>query len=341
MAEGVERFRWTPSGLIPIAEGVEPRDGDLVLYSGYEKLGHEVEGLRRANDNRKANAAALRRQRDQGRQEVLEEMAAEFEQRAEGKLEQRDAISPHHRCARERHEAVAQAHRSDASLAREKAATLDPSGGDCERCKGSGRGAPDNSVDGPVGTDCPCCNGTGKMPASPPSGEQGEEDWPGEITLGRLQAPGDRASGPHILLDGTEPPTQNWQTCRYVPAADTSKEEQSGVELIAAERARQVSEEGWTPDHDDRHDSGEMVWAAECYLNPGAHVSTAKSAAPEGWPWERDAWKPVCSSGGPESMGKITTADTIRNLTKAGALIAAEIDRLLRASSKEVGGDGE
>jgi hypothetical protein len=37
---------------------------------------------------------------------------------------------------------------------------------------------------------------------------------------------------------------------------------------------------------------------------------------PSSWPWDYDWWKP--------------SDDPIRNLTKAGALIAAEIDRLNR-----------
>ena len=41
----------------------------------------------------------------------------------------------------------------------------------------------------------------------------------------------------------------------------------TGVELIAAERARQVDVKGWTPEHDDNnHDAdGALVLAAACY----------------------------------------------------------------------------
>jgi len=41
-----------------------------------------------------------------------------------------------------------------------------------------------------------------------------------------------------------------------------------------------------------------------------------KLSPPAAWPWEWDQWKP--------------SLDPIRNLEKAGALIAAEIDRLRR-----------
>jgi hypothetical protein len=36
----------------------------------------------------------------------------------------------------------------------------------------------------------------------------------------------------------------------------------TGVEMIAAERKRHVEEHGWTPEHDDEHDSGELTAAA-------------------------------------------------------------------------------
>jgi hypothetical protein len=91
--------------------------------------------------------------------------------------------------------------------------------------------------------------------------------------------------------------------------ADTS----SGVELIAAERQRQVEAEGWTPEHDDEHD-GQMADAAACYL-----LSDVPEFRDDYWPWDAKWWKP-------------TPKDRVRELVKAGALIAAEIDRLNRAT---------
>jgi len=95
-----------------------------------------------------------------------------------------------------------------------------------------------------------------------------------------------------------------------------------GVSLIAVERARQVSAEGWTPAHDDAHRFGEIVTAAACYAVHASHQTRGGSTFDQEdvirsrWPWEPRWWKP--------------SADPIRNLVKAGALIAAEIDRLLR-----------
>jgi glucose/arabinose dehydrogenase len=40
--------------------------------------------------------------------------------------------------------------------------------------------------------------------------------------------------------------------------------QRGGVGLIAAERQRQVSQEGWTPEHDDTHTDGSLAGAAAC-----------------------------------------------------------------------------
>lgn len=93
-----------------------------------------------------------------------------------------------------------------------------------------------------------------------------------------------------------------------------------GAELIAAERQRQVSEEGWTPDHDATHTAGELAMAAACY----AWYGTGGGRPVARWPWDERWWKP---EGGP-----------VRNLVKAGALIAAELDRLLAAAQGGTGG---
>lgn len=91
-----------------------------------------------------------------------------------------------------------------------------------------------------------------------------------------------------------------------------------GALLIAIERQRQVDSEGWTPEHDDEHIHGELAAAAVSYIvisDPDGAGDTG--FAEDVFPWERSWWKP--------------SDDPIRNLVKAGALIAAEIDRRQRA----------
>lgn len=103
----------------------------------------------------------------------------------------------------------------------------------------------------------------------------------------------------------------------------------AGSDLIAAERERQIAVEGWTPDHDDEHDTGELTAAAIEYAARAyalTHLGGGNHDAPPSalWPWDASWWKPG--------------ADPIANLVKAGALVAAEIDRLVRA---ERGSSGE
>ena len=98
----------------------------------------------------------------------------------------------------------------------------------------------------------------------------------------------------------------------------------NGAELIAAERVRQIKDEHFDSAHDDRHWDAELAEAAMAYLHEGIArqgdwviwPKTEAGYPPDHWPWEEEAWKP--------------SADPIRNLVKAGALIVAEIDRLLR-----------
>jgi hypothetical protein len=106
----------------------------------------------------------------------------------------------------------------------------------------------------------------------------------------------------------------------------------SGIERIAAERRRQVEELGWTPEHDDEHNAGQLAMAAACYAAPERIYIRQTSANGETfadpWPWEKQ-WDARPHNG--NVIAEPTDEQTIRLLVKAGALIAAEIDRLERA----------
>lgn len=97
----------------------------------------------------------------------------------------------------------------------------------------------------------------------------------------------------------------------------------TGIELIAEERTRQIEVEGWTSDHDDKHANEEMARAAMCYANP----IPSEGFITAYWPWEREWYKPSKYNDSKLQPRKI---DRVRELVKAGALIAAEIDRLQR-----------
>lgn len=99
-----------------------------------------------------------------------------------------------------------------------------------------------------------------------------------------------------------------------------------GVGRIAAERRNQTVVKGWTPEHDDEHDNGELIDAALCYADAGGggdwKADLDAMCRTSVWPWDESWWKP--------------SRYPIRNLEKAGALIAAEIDRLLRKRDTDV-----
>lgn len=97
----------------------------------------------------------------------------------------------------------------------------------------------------------------------------------------------------------------------------------SGSELIAAERKRQIEEKGFTAQHDAGHSSMCMAVAGAAYALDAAgdhHESrnwrrVYKNSFSSLWPWDEEWFKP-------------TPEDPVRQLVKAGALIAAEIDRI-------------
>jgi len=88
----------------------------------------------------------------------------------------------------------------------------------------------------------------------------------------------------------------------------------TGAAEIAEERQRQIEQEGWTPEHDDEHTHAELSRAAACYAAPSPIV-------------DADTHLPVWPADWTRKPG-----DRIRDLAKAGALCAAEIDRLKRSA---------
>lgn len=94
----------------------------------------------------------------------------------------------------------------------------------------------------------------------------------------------------------------------------------TGIELIAEERKRQIEVKGWTSEHDSSHKNGELANAGAYYAMTDETIEFIDSKLGNDmhlyfWPLELRWLKKV-----PENR--------IRELQKAGALIAAEIDRL-------------
>ena len=106
--------------------------------------------------------------------------------------------------------------------------------------------------------------------------------------------------------------------------SENSPKVTTGAVLIAAERLRQIEKDKWTPQHDDYYSVGQLATAAICYTEVAVCVVSGlplRNSILGLWPWDYQWWKP--------------SADPIRNLIKAGALISAEIDRLQRRKAAE------
>lgn len=110
-----------------------------------------------------------------------------------------------------------------------------------------------------------------------------------------------------------------------------------GIELIRQERIRQIEKEGFDAEKDQAYMLGELAAAAQCYtrfavLQLGAkrmkarrnlsvyeqmmeEIGKLETQPPGIWPWDVSWWKP--------------SDDPVNNLKKAGALTAAQIDRVL------------
>ena len=100
------------------------------------------------------------------------------------------------------------------------------------------------------------------------------------------------------------------------------------LEDVIAERKRQMDVEGWTDEHDNNHDAGELAAAAasyalnaSCVLYPLDGVGFG-STPPLFWTWAKSWWKPSTPR---------------RDLVKAAALILAEIERIDRNADGQEG----
>lgn len=123
----------------------------------------------------------------------------------------------------------------------------------------------------------------------------------------------------NVVIDGSDGDREEVQRALGMLAAAPGKEVPQAWLDVQAERRRQITAEGWTPEHDDLYCAAELPRAAAAYILNGAN-----DEAPAIWPFSAKWWKP---------------RDARANYMRAGALILAEIERLDRAAAagKEVG----
>lgn len=87
----------------------------------------------------------------------------------------------------------------------------------------------------------------------------------------------------------------------------------NSIELIAEERSRQFEVKGFDAKRDSRYKNAELVKAAVAYALDGTGDLSLIDTIKELWPWGEKNFK---------------IRGRVEQLTVAGALIAAEIDRL-------------
>lgn len=86
---------------------------------------------------------------------------------------------------------------------------------------------------------------------------------------------------------------------------------------VIAERRRQIEAEGWSLEHDDLHDFGELACAGAAYA---LHRDIDDGVMPDVWPWSPAWWKPQGFR---------------RDLVRGAALILAEIERFDRLRKRK------
>lgn len=152
-----------------------------------------------------------------------------------------------------------------------------------------------------------------------------DHGWCTTLEGGHVTCPGD------YILIGTK--GERWPIKPDIFAStytENDVEDDTGAGLIAAERKRQIDQEGWTAAHDAQHTDGSLAHAAICYLangNNDTRISCAVQVqdklltlrAIPSWP---ASWAQTWDRRG--SIGYR------RSLVVAGALTAAEIDRVAR-----------
>lgn len=96
---------------------------------------------------------------------------------------------------------------------------------------------------------------------------------------------------------------------------------------VQDERARQISREGWKPEHDDQHTDGALAMAGASYAlrtmtydEDSTTQLVLRLRPPSFWPFASHWWKPTTRR---------------RDLVKAAALLLAEIERLDRQEARK------
>jgi hypothetical protein len=148
----------------------------------------------------------------------------------------------------------------------------------------------------------------------------------------------EKISFPEVLTRRAQVMNEIIGAAKLILAGEAKDADAPAARDVLIERARQMSVEGWTFEHDDEHVDGSLALAAVCYALPFTQrymeersferdvgrtagepiIIHDKVSVPGFWPqsWHGGWWKP---------RGRR------RDLVRAAALLIAEIERLDRA----------
>lgn len=107
----------------------------------------------------------------------------------------------------------------------------------------------------------------------------------------------------------------------------TACPEAIGLFLIAQERLRQINQEGYDADHDDEHTDASLALAAAWYAAPYDIYRIKESGL-------SDEIVEVFPESWEDAYDKKELHGRVKQLQIAGALIAAELDRLYRLGER-------
>lgn len=97
---------------------------------------------------------------------------------------------------------------------------------------------------------------------------------------------------------------------------------------VLAERARQIDSEGWSLEHDDHHQPGELAGAGANYALNAADQLSLFDGMSNDVPPDLDVWPSF-----EDSPWTWKPKDARRDAVRAAALLIAEIERMDRAAT--------
>ena len=125
-------------------------------------------------------------------------------------------------------------------------------------------------------------------------------------------------------MDTLRPPV--WMRLKNIRLDSKHRKMKRGIDLIAEERQRQIDVEGYSEQHDSQHYTSELIYAAIAYVESAkVGVNCAEMSNTN----QHEIMRRKTEMGRYYPFGWTFKPSTdIRDLVKAGALIAAAIDRL-------------